>query len=53
MANQNQKANITTLYSLKMLYKGVSRKKQYHCFFRGAPKISRKINFYIRLVVEN
>ena len=22
------------------------RKKQYHCFFRGAPKISRKSNFY-------
>ena len=26
---------------------GAPRKKQYQCFFRGAPEISRKINFHI------
>ena len=30
-----------------MLYtEGAPRKKQYHCFFREAPKISRKIDIY-------
>ena len=30
----------------KCYVQGAPRKKQYHCFFHGAPEISRKINFH-------
>ena len=34
-------------YTFKKCYiEGAPRKKQHHCFFRGTPKISRKIDFY-------
>ena len=39
VANQNKKARIGTLCILKMLHTGSV------CFFRGAPKISRKNGF--------
>ena len=35
-----KKPKIRTFYILKMLYiQGVPRKRQYHCSFRGGPKI--------------
>ena len=40
MGNQNQKAKIG------IYIQGTPRKKQYHCFFCEAPKVSRKIDFY-------
>ena len=46
VVNEKRKTRIKRLCILKMLCAGCSTKKQYHCFFRGAPGISRKINFH-------
>ena len=43
---QTKIKTLRTLYIVKMLYVGVPRKNQYHCFFHGVPKNSRKIDFY-------
>ena len=48
VANQNKKTRIKTSNILKRLYtniQGAPRKKQYHCSFRGAPKIFCKNDF--------
>ena len=46
VANQNQKLKRGHYTFWKCSLQGAPRKKQYHCFFRGAPKISRINNFY-------
>ena len=48
MTNQNKNRSIRTQYIVKCYTEGVPRKKQYHCFFHGAPKSSSKIDFYTR-----
>ena len=46
VANQNQKLKRGHYTFWKCSLQDAPRKKQYHCFFRGAPKISRINNFY-------
>ena len=52
MINQNRNRSIRTQYIVKCYTEGVTRKKQYHCFFHGAPKSSSKKDFYTRTLSE-
>ena len=52
MTNQNKNRSIRTQYIVKCYTEGVPQKKQYHCFFHGAPKSSSKKDFYTRTLSE-
>ena len=52
MTNESKNRSIRTQYIVKCYMEDVPRKKQYHCFFHGAPKSSSKKDFYTGTLSE-